>query len=230
MAAAGIVVAMACGGGGSTSGPSAAVGTRGAGGPTGLPEVDHLIEAAQGGNIIELASLAGYQKVKCVTGEEGASPKCRGNESAGTSVEVLASSGCQRGWVRPEQVSDTLRTLLPSGEVNLFAVYQPKDTSNSYDGGFGSQYVVVLSAAKRPDGTPTGVALHVNDGRVTWLEHECSEILELIATSRVKAFIIPPVASGATQAAGTPGAGVTPTTTTPAGATPAASTPTTKPR
>jgi len=242
MSAAGIVAAMACGGGGSTSGVGVAVGTPGAGGPTGIGDLDHLIQSARDGNFTELASLAGYQWINCTTSAEGASPKCRGNEPAGTSVEVLATSSCQRGWIRPEQVSDALRELLPSGEVSVFAVYRPNDDSDTYDGGFGSQYVAVLSAGKRSDGKPAGVGLHVTGGRVTWLEHECSEILELIATSRVKSFIIPPVSSGATQTGGTPPAGTTsaasmpsagttsPVSTPTPGITPAASTPTTKPR
>ena len=218
IAAASIVAAAACGGGGKTGEPGVAVGTPGAGGPTGLAEVDYLIKVAQSGNITELASLAGYEKVKCVTGTEGASPKCRGNESDGTAVEVLASSNCRRGWIRPEQVTDTLQSLLPSGSVHLFAVYQPEDDSDSYDGGFGSTYVVVLSTGKRTDGSPGGAALHVRDGRVAWLEQACSRIADLIEGKRVKSFVIPPVSSGATEPADAPAADVTPVhtaTTTP---------------
>lgn len=204
MAAAGIVAAIACGG--KDARPVVADGTPGA-------EVEHLIRAAESGNIIELASLAGYEKVKCVRGSEGGSPTCRGDESEGTAVEVLASSSCQRGWIRPEQVSDTLRTLLPSGEVDLFAVYQPNDSSDSYDGGFESRHVVVLSAGKRSDGSPGGVALHVRDGRVTWLEQACSDITDLVDASRVKSFIVPPASSGETRPGGTPAADATPVST-----------------
>ncbi len=201
-------IAVACGGGGdgssNSSGQPGTPGAAGAQGPTGLPEVDHLIQAARDGNVIELASLAGYQKVGCEGGGTATAPPCRSGESKGTKVEALAFSNCDHSWVLPEQVSDQYKMLLPSGQVSLYAVYRPNDTSNTFEGGFGSQYVIVLSAGKRSDGQPAGVALHVNDGRVTWIEHECKGIAELVAGSRVKSTIIAP--GGSATAATTPGA------------------------
>jgi hypothetical protein len=191
-------VAVACGGGdksspsNGTGDPSAPSGGPASQGPTGLPEVDHLIEAAQGGNVIELAALAGYEKVGCEGGGSASAPACREGESSGTKVEALAFSNCDKSWVRPEGVTAQYQLLLPSGDVSLYAVYQPSDTSDSFAGGFGSQYVVVLAAGKRSDGQPAGVALHVRQGRVTWLEKACGSIDELVSASRVKSMIVAP--------------------------------------
>jgi hypothetical protein len=209
LAVAAIVVAMACGGG-KSSDSAVSVGTAGAGGPTGNGDLDHLIRSAQDGNFIELASLVGYQTVKCVKGSGGDAPTCGATESEGTSVEALPWSGCERGWIRPVQVTDSFRAALPSGQVQLFAAYEANDTSNSYAGGFLSPQVIVLSTGKR-----SGVALHVKGGRMMWIEGACSDVNDLVLAWRVKSFIIPPASSGATQAAGTPAASVIPPTATP---------------
>jgi hypothetical protein len=94
--------------------------------------------------------------------------------------------------VRPEKVAAQYRLLLASGGASLYAVYEPSDTSDTFAGGFGSQYVIVLAAGKREDGQPAGVALHVRAGRVTWLEKACGSIDELVSASRVKSMIVAP--------------------------------------
>ncbi len=189
-------IAVACGGGGGGDNPSSTAGptVQAVQGPTGLPEVDHLIQSADAVNVIELASLAGYQKVGCGASGTAAGPACRTGESPGTKVEALAFSNCDQSWIRPEQVSDQYRLLLPSGEVSLYAVYRPNDTSNTVAGGFGSQYVIVMTAGK------SGVALHVKDGRVTFVEKECKGIADLASSSRVKSMIISPGGAGTAPA------------------------------
>jgi hypothetical protein len=194
----------ACGGSGN-DGPSntpAPAAATSAPGPTGVYEVDHVIESAISGNVIELAALAGYQHVGCQGAGNAVAAQCYGGEAPGTKVEALAFSTCDHSWVRPEHVAEQYKQLLPSGQVSLYAVYRANDTSNTFEGGFGAGYVVVLAAGKRSDGQAAGVALHMKDGRVTWIEHECKGIFELIAGSRVKSMIIAP---GGTKPA-TPGA------------------------
>ncbi|TAK61456.1 MAG: hypothetical protein EPO22_08395 [Dehalococcoidia bacterium] len=192
-------IAVACGGGGGDGGSSNNGGQPAGGqasqGPTGLPEVDHLIQAARDGNFIELASLAGYQKVGCEGGGTASAPPCRSGEASGTKVEALAFSNCDHSWIRPEQVSDQYKLLLSSGQVSLYAAYHPNDTSDTFEGGFGSTVVVVLSAGQ------SGVALHVKDGRVTWIEKECKGIGDLVAGSRVKSMIVAPGGSAETPGA-----------------------------
>ena len=153
----------------------------------GIPEVDHIINAAIAGDMIELAALTGYQRVACEAeaSESDGAPPCREDESSGDQVEVLASSACERTWVRPELATQAYRSALGSGVVSPLAVYKPADTSDTFDGGFGAQYVAVLSTGKRGDGSPAGVALHLTSGRITWLERECAELSELLGGDRV---------------------------------------------
>lgn len=125
-------------------------------------------------------------------------------EQPGTKVQVMAVSSCDHSWVRPENLTDTYRTVL-TGQVTLYAVYLPSDTSNTFDGGFGSQYVIVLRTA----GQSSGVALHVKGGRVTWIERACPDLASLVASSRVKSFYVAP--GGTPVQSQTPGSAGAPT-------------------
>lgn len=136
--------------------------------------------------------------VACSGGGKGSGTPAAAPEKPGTKVQVLAVSSCAHGWVRPEQVTATYRSML-TGKVSLYAVYVPRDTSDTYNGGFGSQYVIVLSVG----GGSSGVALHVKDGRVTWVEYACPDLASLVTGSRVKSFILGPGPTPATSA--TPG-------------------------
>lgn len=160
----------------------------------GIPEVDHVINAAIAGDSIELAALTGYQRIACEAepSEGGGAPPCREDESAGDEVEVLASSACERTWVRPELATQTYRSALGSGLVSALAVYKPNDGPDTFGGGFGAQYVAVLSTGKRGDGSPAGVALHLTNGRITWLERECTQLFELLSSDRVESFVVDP--------------------------------------
>jgi len=137
------------------------------------------------GGLIALAAAAAAVAMACGGG-------------AGAKVEALAVSGCDRGWVLPATVSDTYKAALGSGNVTLYAVYRPKDTSNTYDGGFGSQYVMVLATDSG------GVALHVKSGRVTWIEQACKGIGDLVTGSRVDSFVISPTPAGTSATSGIP--------------------------
>lgn len=160
---------------------------------SGLPEVDQLLVAAIGKDDIELAALTGYQTVPCVT--DGGAPACRANESAGDEIEVLPASSCEDGFVRPEEVPDAFRLALEPDTPELLAVYRPNYAEGTFGDGFGATTVAVFDTGTRDDGTPKGVALHIKDGRVVWIETDCPELSELLAPDRIAEFIIEPPAS-----------------------------------
>jgi len=196
------LAAAACAGGGGTTTTVRTV-PAAASAVTGVAEVDRLVAAAESGDAIELAALTGYTRVACdpQAGDTGDAPKCRDSEGGGAEVEVLASSGCDRAWVRPEQVPDTYRSALADG-VRLYAVYEPNAAAEASTRGSGAQYVIVLVGSNREDGPAAGVALHVKDGRVTWLERSCAQVGELVGADRVRSFVVAP--AGPTPAAETP--------------------------
>ena len=192
------VFAAACGGGdtktvtrtvaGPTHPPAAVV--------TGDGTIDQILDAALRSDDIALAGLTGYERVACKQGsaeQAGAAPPCRDNENDGASVEVLATSSmCANGWVRPEQVPDAYRFNLGPDKPELVEVIKPRLGPTTFGGGFGSTVAVVLRSRTGTDGQPGGVALHLNNGRIAWIEASCLTLAELTAPDRVDAVIFDP--------------------------------------
>lgn len=157
-----------------------------------MPEVDQVLVAAIGKDDIELAALTGYQRMACAAESSFLAPACRPAEEVGTEIEVLAASSCEDGWVRPEEVPDAFRLALEPDTPELLAVYRPAYAEGTFGGGFGATTVAVFDTGTRDDGTPKGVALHINEGRVVWIETDCPELSELLAADRIGEFIIEP--------------------------------------
>jgi len=122
---------------------------------------------------------------------------------------VLARSGCDTGWVRPEAVPDAYSTALKNGEPQLFAVYVPKSAPGAFGSDLGAQYVIVLSAGRHDDGTAAGVALHVKAGRIVWLQTDCQQFLALVSQDVVESYLVKPIAD-APQPGASPGVTVVP--------------------
>ena len=160
---------------------------------TGRPEVDAVIASAFARDDISLAGLAGYQKLACVSPEEAAEgPVCREDESTGDEVEVLAVSGCDPSWVRPENVPDIFRLSLATDTPKLLAVYVPANPEGTFGGGFEATAVAVFDTGFRVDESPKGTAFHIKDGRVVWIETDCNDLASLLYPAKVASFIIEP--------------------------------------
>ena len=97
--------------------------------------------------------------------------------------------------MRPEEVPDAFRLALEPDTPELLAVYTPVYADGTFGGGFGAGQVAVFDTGSREDGTPKGVALHINNGRVVWIETDCPELSELLAPDRIGEFIIEPPAA-----------------------------------
>lgn len=196
----------ACSDGGGTT---EVVVTRGAGngdgGPprdipvvTGIPDADHLIDAALRKDDIELAGLTQYQNVPCVPGGGPAGPACRAGESEGDVVEALPASSCDDGWVRPENVPDAYRLALEPGDPKLLAVYRPAYPADEFGAnapagpGHNGQVVAVFDTGLRDDGAPKGVALHMDPGKIVWLETDCAGLTTLLDPARAASYLIEP--------------------------------------
>ena len=165
--------------------------------------LDQTIGAALAADEIELAGLAGYSRVACKkdsTEKAGAPPACRDNESDGTEVEVLGSSGCDTGWVRPEQLPDAFRFNLSSAKPVLVSVYKPRFSPTEFGGGFGADAVAVFRTIKHAEGPDAGVALHIKGSRVVWIEADCHNLTELNAPARVDSVLFDPAFGAAPTA------------------------------
>ena len=182
---------------------------------TGAPALDQVLGAAIAVDDIELAGLTGYQKVSCKKGSSdgpGEPPSCRPNESDDTSVEVLPSSACSDGWVRPEQVPDAFRFTLRAAP-ELLAVAKPHIDPAVFGGGFGAEEVAIFRTGTHAEGQPAGVALHIKDGRVVWIEADCHDLSELVAPEKVDSFVFDPkgIATASSPAPPAPESTATPT-------------------
>jgi len=185
----------ACGGGGAKSAATVPAVTPTPVVLTNIPEVDHMIGLAMSADVIGMAGLTGYQKLPCskTAAGPGDPPACRETEADGAPVEVLASSACEGGWVRPERVPDAYRAALGAGTPQLFAVYVPKADPAAFGADFGVQYVIVMNTGQRSDGKPSGVAMHIRDGRIVWLQTECDFFLALVSLDVVSSYVVGPI-------------------------------------
>jgi hypothetical protein len=194
----------ACGGGGTTTtvrtiAPSESINVN-----TGAPELDAVARAALTKDDIQLAGLAGYSQVGCIVPEKqvGApvAPPCRDNESDNTVVEVLpVTDECQAGYVRPEHVPDAFRSAL-GDDPKLLTVYKPKPAPNSFGAGFGAGAIIVFQTGQHDAEHSAGVAFHVKDGRVVWIESDCGNVFQLLTPERVATFMVNPGEAAVTAA------------------------------
>ncbi len=169
--------------------------------------LDQAIGAALAADEIELAALAGYSRVACMkdsTEKAGAPPACRDNESDGAQVEVMPSSGCDTGWVRPEQLPDAFRFNLSTGKPVLVSVYKPRVRPTEFGGGFGADAVAVFRTNKHAEGPDAGVALHIRGSRVVWIEADCHNLSELNAPARVESIVFDPAVAAVPTATAAP--------------------------
>lgn len=187
-----------CGGGGTkkTDDPTAPAAEPTRAVYTGDGAIDQVIAAALASDDIALAGLVGYQSVACTKDSPeapGDPPRCRETEAEGALVEVLpATTGCNPTWVRPEQVPDIFRLDFPKGKTSLGAVARVRPDPAAFGGGFGATEMAIFATGQHADTQPMGVALHLKNGRVVWIEADCTSSLALLAPERIVSYILDP--------------------------------------
>ena len=131
-------------------------------------DVQAIIDAALSGDPEQLEPLVGYTKIGCITTPQGIGqpPLCREGEAAGTPVDVLSVGTCEGGYLRPDEVGDTLAGL--SG-LSLYAVYRWPQGSEP-----PAEYAVLFSKTA-PAGDEIGSELLVQGGRFVHVKFGCGE-------------------------------------------------------
>lgn len=132
--------------------------------PTGIPEVDQVIDAALEGDPENLMPLIAFTSTQCTHADGlGGPPKCRNGESEGSPVEVLPFLGTEGHFTRKEEMASW-----PGLEASrLHAVYRVSDQAYSEPNYPAGEYAVVLLGK---DGV-SNVTLQVRAGnivRVDW--------------------------------------------------------------
>ena len=147
--------------------------------PTGVVEVDVIIDAVERQDIEALVDLVRYQQVLCRPGTEDdyiAPPGCPAGSPDGTPVQVFMSGSCHPGWVWPEGLRDVLRS---DNRVVAQAVFRAGEPLGPIE----ADYRVVLgrlSQADRSLSSQIGIA----DGGIVWLMGWCGSVLEQISSLR----------------------------------------------
>ena len=157
-------------------------------GPVVLP-----FNAALASDHIELARQTGYTSVPCATDQnaQNLGPLCRSGEDAGTRVDAVAEFGCEGSWLRAESVPDAYLSVLVA-PPKLYSIFVPKRIFGAFGAGLEGQYVVVMRAGTRPDGSPGGFALHIKDGRIVMLQTVCTSFEALTSPNLVDSIVVPP--------------------------------------
>jgi hypothetical protein len=155
---------------------------------TGVPALDHTLNAALDVDRIELAGLAGYQRIGCVeVAEEVASrPVCRDGEEPDQPVEAFPVLQCDLAWVRPEIMPDVFGEAL-GAEPELVAVYEPVDQPLVLDSDYVGVFDTVDDESRR-----AGIAMAIKEGRVIQVEYDCGDFDGLYADEKVQRFLIQP--------------------------------------
>jgi hypothetical protein len=89
-------------------------------------------------------------------------------------------------------VPDAFRLALAPDEPSLAAVYLPNYAEATFGGGFGATIVAVFRTGAHEDGQPKGTSFHISNGRVVWIQNDCTNFDELLTPDRIASFVIEP--------------------------------------
>ena len=160
----------ACGG---EEGPASA--------PTGIAEIDAVIDAVERQDMEALLGFVRFQRVACRPGTEDdyiLPPNCPEGKPQGTVVEVFMTGACHPRWVRPAAVPDALQWVSDS-RLDTYAVFPSEQPLETID----ADYRVVLGYPGEPDRS-LSAQMGIADGGLVWLTGWCGSVPQQVASLR----------------------------------------------
>ncbi len=181
------LLAIACGGDGSSPTPTPTPAPTAAASPTaiatpvaGAPaEVQAIVDAALSGDAEALRPLLGYAAVPCGPPVRmlGGPPLCREGEADGTPVDVFTTAACEGGYLRPDEIDRTLDTL---SDIDFYAVYRwPEEFNTPF---FAYEYAAIFSRTFEGEGRVVG--LMINEGKLVHVAFGCFQTPEQFVEAR----------------------------------------------
>jgi hypothetical protein len=157
-------------------------------GPTGVAELDEVVEAALSGDVSLQREMISYSSLPCLTIEGlGGPPPCREGESEGTLVDVLPVIGAEGGHLRREEMQSWPGLI----ETELVAAYRLSDQvfadANYPAGEFGLLFSGEMAAE--------AITVHVRDGGIVRIDHHMGASLEEIVQREAGEMILEPTSS-----------------------------------
>ncbi len=152
---------------------------------TGLADLDRVLAAVLSGDVEEVRPLVAYSAEPCTITRDSldAVPLCRDDEGDGRLVEVVPVAECEGFFLRPDEIDESLSTLVAS---DLYAAYQAPATSEP-----PGQYVAVFS--HMPGDELLGIAVVIDGGRIVGMDFGCAQSPEAIVQSLgLREAVLPP--------------------------------------
>ncbi len=145
--------------------------------PTGVPEVNAVVQAVLSGDQEALRGFVRYAPVACTTGplEIGGPPECRPGEPDGTVVDALRVASCEGHYARRDGIEQALGYLV-AGKPKLYRVYQSSPST-----WLPGDYTAVFSVEGPESGQVFGKALIIDGGEITSIDFGCGESPEHLA-------------------------------------------------
>ena len=147
--------------------------------PTGIAEVDAIIDAVERQDVEALLGFVKYQRISCDSPTADGyviPPTCPEGVSQGTAVDAFLVGGCHPGWVTAGEVADRIGWV-GDRQITTFAVLRGGNPFAEIT----ADYRVVLSFLSEPDQSRSS-HLGIAGGDVVWLTGWCDPAAQQIAS------------------------------------------------
>ena len=168
----GLLLLAGCGGGG---GASLAETPAAASSPTGIAEVDAIIDAVERQDVEALLGFVKYQPIDCDSPTADGyviPPTCPEGVLEGTAVDAFLVGGCHPGWVTAGEVADRIGWV-GDRQITTFAVLRGGNPFAEIE----ADYRVVLGSPSGVDAEGLSSQLGISGDDVVWLTGWCDSVL-----------------------------------------------------
>ncbi|MCH8025378.1 MAG: hypothetical protein IH866_01170 [Chloroflexi bacterium] len=150
--------------------------------PTGIEDVDAIIDAVERQDIDALLGLVKYQRIDCESPTSDGyilPPTCPEDVLQGTTVDAFLAGGCHPGWVTRGEVAEAI-DWVGDRRLPIHAVLRGGEPFAEIE----ADYRVVLSSPTDLDVEGLSSQLGVSGGSVVWLTGWCDSAVQQIASLR----------------------------------------------
>ncbi len=142
--------------------------------PSGIAEVDAIIDAVERQDVEALLGFVKYQRIDCESPTSDGyilPPTCPEGVLQGTAVDAFLAGACHPGWVTPVEVADAIDWV--GREITTHAVFRGGEPFAEFE----ADYRVVLSSPTDLDVEGLSSQLGISGGGVVWLTGWCDSAL-----------------------------------------------------
>lgn len=149
--------------------------------PTGIAEVDAIIDAVERQDVEALRGFVRYQPISCDSPTADGyviPPTCPEGVLPGTAVDAFLGGSCHPRWMRPVEVADGFAHVQDFPHI-AYAVYRTAESFAEIE----AEYRVAISAPSEPY-PERSAQVGISGGNVVWLVAWCGNVGEQITSLR----------------------------------------------